>query len=122
MPPAILAVDDDDDVLQLLDVILSAQGYEVRRADNGRAALDALGRSMPSLILLDLRMPVMSGLEFARELRSRHQAPLPPIVVVTAAADPERQAAEVGAAAWVAKPFDVPRLVEVVARALEGRA
>jgi CheY-like chemotaxis protein len=96
-------------------MLLQGDGYRVEIACNGREALARLERDIPDLILLDMKMPIMNGPEFARELTVRygHQAP---IVVLTAAADAHRSAAEVGADAWLGKPFDPDALLSTVRR------
>jgi CheY-like chemotaxis protein len=118
MPGPILVVEDDEDLQQLLRLVLEGNGYAVETASNGEEALAFLERRRPGLILLDMRMPVMNGWEFAAALRERESDQPPPILVVTAAANPGQQAAEVGAAGWIAKPFDVRRVVELVEQAL----
>ena len=77
-------------------------------------------RATPDLIVLDMKMPVMNGREFADEYRRRQRSPAP-IVVVTAADDAQRRAAEVGASGWIAKPFDPDALVDSVTRLLRPR-
>ena len=67
-PASVLVVDDDDDIREVLELALVEQGYVVSQASNGRAALEVVSHEMPSLILLDMKMPVMSGWEFAAEL------------------------------------------------------
>ena len=80
----VLIVEDDVDTRDLLRRQLEADGWRVDEAENGRAGLDAVSRRVPSLILLDLMMPVMDGCQFAAELR-RHEAWRGiPVVVITA--------------------------------------
>ena len=114
----VLVVEDDPDLAALEADVLAERGHEVEVASNGKEALAAVERRAPDLILLDMKMPVMSGREFAQEYRKRepHAAP---IIVVTAADDAQRRAAEVGASAWIGKPFDPEALVEKVASLLE---
>jgi CheY-like chemotaxis protein len=75
---------------------------------------------MPGMILLDMRMPVMNGWEFAREFRTRYENPCP-IVVVTAAENARARAEEIGADGWLAKPFDLQDVLDTVARHLARR-
>jgi CheY-like chemotaxis protein len=111
----ILLVEDDEDLVALLALVLRGRGYRVDTAGNGREALEVLDRrGLPDLILLDMRMPVMNGWEFAAEFEERHDH-LAPIVVVTAAEDARRRAEEIGAAGWIGKPFDVDDLLDEVA-------
>ena len=81
--PSILVVEDDPDLLALVEMFLAESGRRVRTAPEGRAALARVAEEMPGLILLDMRMPVMNGWEFAREFRARYGRACP-IVVVTA--------------------------------------
>jgi CheY-like chemotaxis protein len=113
----VLVVEDDPDLAALEAEVLKLRGHEVDVASNGREALEAVDRARPDLILLDMKMPVMNGREFADEYRRREPSTAP-IVVVTAADDAQRRAAEVGASGWIAKPFDPDALVEQVARLL----
>lgn len=111
----ILVVDDDLDILSIVSMLLEHEGYVVRTATNGQEALDAVAGEMPSLVLLDLKMPVMNGTAFARELRQRYDEPAP-IVVMSAIDAPGRRAEEIGAEGWLAKPFDATALVDIVRR------
>ncbi|HEY6911917.1 MAG TPA: response regulator [Myxococcales bacterium] len=115
----VLVVEDDPDLAALEAEVLKLRGHEVDVASNGREALDAVERARPDLILLDMKMPVMNGREFADEYRRREPSTAP-IVVVTAADDAQRRAAEVGASGWIAKPFDPEALVEKVDALLIG--
>ena len=85
----ILVVDDDDSIRQIVRFCLSDEGYRVREAPNGEAALEVLDSVNPELILLDLRMPVMDGWEFARRYRTL-PGPHAPIVAFVAALNAER--------------------------------
>jgi CheY-like chemotaxis protein len=111
----VLLVEDDADLVALVSLVLQEDGYRVKIACNGREALAKLGHDLPDLILLDMKMPVMNGPEFARELEVRYGRQAP-IVVLTAAADAHRRAAEVGADAWLGKPFDPDALLSTVRR------
>ncbi len=113
----ILVVDDDQDLLDLLAFVLSSEGYDVRTASDGQEALDVVEDKMPSLILLDMRMPVMDGWEFASEFHNRFEDGVP-IVVVTAAENAEKRAEEIGASGWISKPFDVGSLIVLVRQQL----
>jgi CheY-like chemotaxis protein len=80
----VLVVEDDPATRELLRRILEADGWSVTEAENGRAGLRALDRGTPSLILLDLMMPVMDGCRFAAELRNRTPRVEIPVIVITA--------------------------------------
>jgi CheY-like chemotaxis protein len=110
----ILVVDDDPDILSTVSDILEFEGYPVERASNGAEGLRAVERTRPSLVLLDMRMPVLDGWGFARSLQDRGIKL--PILVMTAASDAHRWAQEIGAAGYVAKPFELLDLLAAVAR------
>jgi len=80
----VLIVEDDPSTRELLRRQLESEGWQVSEAENGRAALGALEQQRPSLILLDLMMPVMDGCQFAAELRKRDEWNDIPVVVITA--------------------------------------
>lgn len=113
----VLVVDDDPDILEALSEILEAEGFEIRRARNGKEALEKLEPDPPQLILLDLMMPVMDGWEFAQRLRQ-----LPPrvanipIIVLSADRNVSNKAAEIGAVGHLAKPFELNDLLDMVRR------
>ena len=109
----ILVVDDDSDIRDLIEIVLAGEGYDVRTAADGVAALEVVEQSPPKLILLDMRMPVLDGWEFARRYRAG-PGPHAPIVVLTAARDAAARAAEIGADGYLGKPFNVVELVQLV--------
>jgi CheY-like chemotaxis protein len=111
--PVVLIIDDDPDLLELEAEALTRKGYRVSTAAHGGEALQRIAETEPQLILLDMRMPVMDGWEFARAFRERYGRRIP-IVVVTAAEDSKLRADEVGAEAHLGKPFDLDDLYAVV--------
>ena len=110
----ILVVDDDPGILAMLQDLLESEGIAVRTASNGEEALAALAEMTPSLILLDMRMPVLDGWGFAERYRARAFGY--PIVVMTAAESAKRWADEIGATGYIAKPFDVNELLQTIER------
>lgn len=115
----VLIVDDDDDILFIVGMLLQTVGFAVRTAQNGVQALQAIEESMPRLVLLDLKMPVMNGWEFVRRFRERY-AQAAPIVVMSAIDDIGRRAAALGVEDWLAKPFETSALLEMVRRHAPG--
>jgi two-component system, chemotaxis family, chemotaxis protein CheY len=109
----ILIVDDDESIRQIVGLCLSDEGYEVFEAPNGQVALDQLDEARPDLILLDLRMPVMDGWEFARSYRTR-PGPHADIIAFVAGLNVEEESAELNAASVLSKPFDLDDLLQVV--------
>ena len=110
----ILVVEDDPERLSTVSSILEMEGYAVERASNGQEGLRVVERVRPSLVLLDMRMPVLDGWDFARILRERNIKL--PILVMTAASDARRWANEIGAQGYLAKPFQLPDLLAAVER------
>ena len=117
----VLVVEDDADLAALLQMILGDAGYAVRTAADGAQALSRVAEAMPALILLDMRMPVMNGWEFARTFADRYGRAAP-IIVVTAAENARARAAEIGADDWLEKPFDLDAVLGAVARLVGGDA
>lgn len=105
MPAPVLVVDDDVSIVETLCEFLEMEGYAVLTAANGAEALETVRQLLPSVVLLDMRMPVLDGWGFARALRE--QGTSLPILVMTAAHDARLWAEEVGAAGYIAKPFDL---------------
>jgi len=109
----ILIVDDDESIRQIVRICLTDEGYEVFEAPNGQAALNMLTEIAPMLILLDLRMPVMDGWEFAKRYESM-PGPRAPLVAFVAALNAEQDCADLDAAGILAKPFDLDDLLRAV--------
>lgn len=112
-PASLLVVEDDDDLRRTLARRLSDDGYDVATAATGPDALDAVAEHVPDLVLLDVMLPGLDGVEVCRRLRADH--PLLYILMLTARADELDRVVglEVGADDYVTKPFS---LQEVVAR------
>jgi len=120
MSGRVLVVDDDRAIRGLVVQVLGDEGLDPTPFENGAEALDYLvSGAEADLVLLDMRMPVMDGWEFASQLQQRKIEV--PIVVLTAATNPEAWAQQVGARGYVSKPFDIDELVAVVQGALGCR-
>jgi len=91
---------------------MADEGYRVLSAANGQEALNQVRQAPPDLILLDMLMPVMDGATFARTYHQQAGSHAP--IVVMAATEPERRAADIGAAAYLSKPFDVADVLHLV--------
>jgi two-component system cell cycle response regulator DivK len=114
----ILVIEDDDDICAALSDILRAHGFTTDVAHDGQAAIDYLRQAaeVPRLILLDLMLPVMDGWAFrAAQLEDPRLAPIP-VVVLSAAADLMRHAAELHVEQYLNKPVDVSRLLHAIER------
>jgi two-component system, chemotaxis family, chemotaxis protein CheY len=102
----ILIVDDDATTRKLLGLYLKAKGYEVAYAENGLEGIEKLGAENPNLIISDLNMPYMDGIEFVKTVRADPQQKEIPILMVTTEADPEERerAMSVGVNGYLVKP------------------
>lgn len=121
--PVVLVVDDDPDILEALSEILEAEGFEIRRARNGKEALDRLEPEPPNLILLDLMMPVMDGWEFAQRMRQKPpEVARIPLIVLSADRNVGSKASDIGAVGHLAKPFELNDLLDMVRRSLNPSA
>lgn len=114
MTRTILVVDDDEDLRALVSDALAGSGRVLLEAEHGLAALELIeARGLPDIILLDMNMPVMNGWKLAEEMRARDLWRVP-VIVITAAHDAARSAQEIGAAAYLGKPFSVLALSALV--------
>ncbi|MGJ8527203.1 response regulator [Maritalea sp.] len=121
--PDILVVDDEPINLQVLRNVLLPQGFGVRTADNGMSALKMVEDAKPNLIILDVMMPDLSGLEVARRLRERYDRLDLPIIMVTARSRTRDIIAglEAGANDYVVKPFVKDELLARISTMLEAQ-
>lgn len=115
----VLVVDDDPAIRKIISDRMRAQGHEVEVATDGEAALQGVADFDPELVLLDMKMPKMDGFQVLEALR-RHESP-PQVVMITAHGNIERavRAIQMGAADFIAKPFDAAELDHIVSRVLE---
>jgi two-component system, OmpR family, KDP operon response regulator KdpE len=113
----ILVVDDEPQITRVLKTTLSSQGYGIRTASDGEEALHAMSEWPPDLIVTDLRMPNMDGLELCREVRKTSQVPI--IVLSVKGEDSIKvQALDAGADDYVTKPFSMTELTARIRAAL----
>jgi adenylate cyclase len=119
----ILVIDDDPDLLALCRINLAVDGHEVEEASSGREGLELIASYEPDVVLLDVMMPTLSGLEVLRTIRNGVATRDLPIVIVSARVGIEDQTAgrEAGADAYITKPFSPELLVEVLKQACEAR-
>jgi CheY-like chemotaxis protein len=119
-PPKILVVDDEPTLLEIIQEVLGSEHYEVFVARNGQEALAQVYREKPDLILTDLQMPGMDGMELLKRLRSDLSTCQIPVIFLTVvdALDTEAQAMDLGADDYVTKPFQRGRLLSRIRRSL----
>jgi CheY-like chemotaxis protein len=116
----VLVVDDESAVRQAVDEVLTSRGYEVLLAASGPEALATLETITPDVVLLDVTMPGMDGVEVLRRIVARH--PSLPVIMVTGHVDIGRIATllALGAVDYVPKPFDLTSLEQAVRRHVPG--
>ena len=115
----ILLVDDDPDLLKLISLRLSSSGYRVRTADSGETALAALSVARPGVLVTDLRMPGIDGLQLFDAVHRQHPA-LPVIILTAHGTIPDAvSATQRGVFGFLTKPFDSQELLQMVASALK---
>ena len=117
-PKRILIVEDNELNLKLLNDILAVHGYDTMPTGSGTTALDLARQFHPDLILLDIQLPDISGMEVARRLKADEQTRDIPLVAVTAFAMPgdRRMTLESGCDDYVAKPINIHDFLALVAR------
>ena len=120
--PTVLIVDDEEDILDLLQYNLEREGFGTLLARNGLEALEKAEAEQPDLIVLDIMMPVMDGIETCRRLRQDAHLRTIPILLLTAlgSEDDHVQGLETGADIYLAKPISVPVLVSQARALLRG--
>ena len=120
MSKLILLVDDEPDVLTAVSFRLRKNGYEVEIVDSGLQALEYLKNRRPDLILLDVRMPGIDGLETCRRIRSQEGGMNIPIILFTASVNvvQEKGFQEARANDFIAKPFDSQELLTKIQKLL----
>lgn len=119
--PEILIVDDEPQILRVMRASLPARGFDVRTATSGEQALEEVERHMPDLIVLDLVMPGITGLEVCRRIRKSSQVP----IIVLSAKGSERDkvvALEYGADDYMTKPFGMNELIARIRAVLRRTA
>jgi len=120
-PPRILVVDDERSMRELLAIVLRRDGYDVILAENGRTALNVLEQEAVDLLISDIKMPDMSGVEVLRAAKRIDQDILGIMITAFASTDTAVEALRMGAYDYLSKPFDVDELKIVVRNALERR-
>jgi adenylate cyclase len=123
-PPCILIVDDEPMNLDILQTRLAVHGYEILTATNGEEALAVAKAQQPDLILLDMMMPKVDGIDVCRDLKADASFPFMPIIMVTAKADSKDVVAglEAGADEYLTKPLDQAALVARIKSMLRIKA
>jgi CheY-like chemotaxis protein len=112
----VLVIDDDPTVRAIVAETLRGEGYSVEEAADGGVGLEAVGADKPDLVLLDIRMAGMDGMQFLDELHRASSSTEVPIIIITGTPELPESAHEHGIKAVLTKPFDVGLLTAMVER------
>ena len=117
---SILIVDDSNTNVVLLEAVLNNRGYDIRTSMSVREAYKIMARKQPSLILLDLLMPHISGYQFLDRIKNDENTKHIPVIIVSAVTDALniKKTLEMGAVDYIEKPVDIKELVKKVEQAL----
>ncbi len=120
MQKKILIVEDEESLLKLESILLTTKGYLVQGATTGLAALEAISREAPDLILLDIMLPEMDGFEVCTRIKNNVETNHIPVILLTARKNPEDMARgkEVGAEEYITKPFKSAMVMATIEKLL----
>ncbi len=122
MNEQILVIDDEASMRRMLQMLFAQEGYEVQTAESGEAALEALNVRPFDLVVSDIRMPGLSGIDLLRRMKADDSQAEVILMTAYASADSAIEAIRLGAFDYVTKPFQVDELVNIVRHALEKKA
>jgi two-component system chemotaxis response regulator CheY len=117
----VLIVDDSRSIRELLSSVLVNAGYKVTSANDGQHGLDIAQTADFDLVITDINMPLMNGIELLKSLRALPKYAFKPILILTTEYSQEMkmQGKEAGATGWMVKPFDPDKLIEIAKRILK---
>ncbi|MCC2616037.1 response regulator [Aestuariibacter halophilus] len=117
----ILTVDDSVSMRSMVSFTLREQGHEVDEAENGQEGLDKASADHYDLVISDVNMPVMDGIELIKRLRANEKYRFTPILMLTTESglDKKQEGKAAGATGWIVKPFDPAKLTAVVSKVLK---
>ena len=120
MAKVIMTADDSASIRQMVGFTLKQAGYEVLEAVDGQDALDKLNGAAVKMLITDLNMPNMDGIELIRKVRAQPQFKFMPIIMLTteSQASKKQEGKTAGATGWIVKPFKPEQLVAVVKKVL----
>ena len=122
MNEQLLIVDDEPSMRRMLEILFAQEGYAVQSADSAEAALEALGAKPFDLVISDIRMPGLSGMDLLRRLKGEDSSTEVILMTAYASTDSAIEALKLGAFDYVTKPFQVEELVNIVKHAVEKKA
>ena len=122
--PVVLVVDDDEDNIRIISTMLLARGYEVRLARDGRGAVESIRQQRPDLVILDVMMPRMDGMQVLDAIRADPRLASLPVILVTAKTEDQDllEGYRAGAQYYVTKPFTSRQLLYAIELVLGDKA
>lgn len=117
----ILVCDDDKGISEMLEMLLSDEGYEVSAEISSVQLLKRIENVKPDLVLLDIWMPVISGDQILRSMKANASLSHIPVLMYSASTEGKKIAEASGADAFIAKPFDIDRLLEMIENMTENK-
>jgi two-component system cell cycle response regulator DivK len=123
VPKRILIVEDNELNMKLLNDVLEAYGYDIVKTDSGAAVLELARTHRPDLVLMDIQLPDVSGLDAVRQLKGDSETREIPVIAVTAfaMAGDERRALDSGCDGYIAKPIMLREFLETIEEYLSGK-
>lgn len=120
MPQKILAVDDSASIRQMVSFTLKQAGYDVVVAEDGVIGAAKAVSEKPNLIITDLNMPNMDGIEMIKQIRTKPEHKFTPILMLTTESDESKksQGKQAGATGWIIKPFNPEQLIKVIKKVM----
>ncbi|MGE0682968.1 MAG: response regulator [Candidatus Binatia bacterium] len=120
MGKTVLVVDDSTSMRQMVAFTLKGAGFAVVEGGNGQEGLQKLDGQKVDLVISDLNMPIMNGMDMIRQIRTRAQYKFTPILMLTTESQDSKKAEgkAAGATGWIVKPFNPQQLLQVVAKVL----
>ena len=120
MSKTVLIVEDNDLNMKLFDDLITAHGYQTVKTQDGRNAVELVKEHMPDLIIMDIQLPEISGIEVTKQIKANDELKNIPVIAVTAFAmkGDEEKIRESGCEDYIAKPISVPKFIEIVKKYL----
>jgi CheY-like chemotaxis protein len=120
MPKKILLFEDDEQLIELLNLILTLKGYEVAHRFNCNDVVDDIKIELPDLILMDLRIPEIGGVEATKIIKSEESIKHIPVIIVSADIQTKQKATLSGADGYIQKPFEINEFEDAVSKHLNS--
>lgn len=120
MNKTILVVDDSQSLRNLVKLVLENEGFKILLAENGKEALKMMASEEIQLLVTDLHMPVMDGMELVKNVRQSKEYQYLPVLILTTETNSQIKirAKNIGATGWITKPFDNEKLIKTIKRVL----